>query len=256
MTSQLASLFPRDISAALPRARWSIGQRVGMPIGATLHYNGPAVAQDAQRGDGLIAQLCADVRWQMRPGGLGAPSGGDGLQYHFVVDADGVLYQTRSLDAVLWHCRNGRGNTGSLAIHLPLGGTQDATTPQWATVERLLAALMADYGFGRSDVLGHQEWPGADTVCPGPLLMARLRRWRTNADRSTIGGMFRVRANVSAANVRQGPGTTFPVAHVFYPGDLIDADAITSGQVIDGDSRWPHLRTGLGFVHMSLLEAI
>ncbi|MCU0491269.1 MAG: hypothetical protein MUD01_06770, partial [Chloroflexaceae bacterium] len=92
-----------DVRARLPRANWEIGRRQGNPDGIVLHYNGPAVAPESQFGEGLVQKLIRNARWHMRPGSLGAPSGGDGLQYHLCVASDGQVLWMRDLEAQLWH---------------------------------------------------------------------------------------------------------------------------------------------------------
>lgn len=171
-----------DIRHTLPRATWSIGTRRAPPRYLTLHYNGPLVAERSPRGE--LRQLTADARYQMRPGGLGSPKGGDGLQYHYAVGADGTIYQCRDEAATLWHCAHATGNQWSLSIHLPLGGEQDATDEQWASTLALFTWLCARCMIPTGRVRGHQEWSGSQ--CPGPHLMPRLRTWRSTAPATVL----------------------------------------------------------------------
>jgi hypothetical protein len=249
--SGLAGLTMLDLRASLPRKSWAIGTRDGPPTSVTLHYNGPPLANRFPEGE--LAQLVTDARWQMRPGGLGAKDGGDGLQYHFVVLSDGRVAQTREVDALLWHCANAEGNRRSLSVHLPVGGDQDATAAQWEATTRLFETLIAEFGMaGRSRVYGHQEW--SDSSCPGPLLMERLRLWREQAQPRPMAQFYRVRYDDT--NVRQGPGLGFPVALVTQPGHVFAADALVAGQSIGGEERWLHRADGIGFVHLSVVEAV
>lgn len=245
----LSELDIRDLRGTLPRAAWSIGTRPGTPTSITIHYNGPPVRDRSHRGE--INQLIFDARFQMRPGALGAASGGDGLQYHYAVLSDGTIYQTRDLSAILWHCGHAHGNTWSLAIHLPLGGQQDATAPQWAATERLMDGLIDEFAMaGRRQARGHQEW--SDTACPGRL-MPRVRLFRDN---QLFDPPKRFLIVFDEANVRQGPGLGFPIAAVMQPGEVLEANALVLGENIGGETRWAHRVDGLGFVHMSLLRLI
>lgn len=244
----LAQLSLLDLRARLPRAAWSIGTRVGPPTSVTCHYNGPPVGNRTH--DGEIAQIVYDARFQMRPGALGARNGGDGLQYHFVVLSDGTLCQTRDTSAILWHCANVTGNTTSLAVHMPLGGDQDTTTAQWNAATRLCDVLLDQYKMGgRQLVRGHQEW--SENQCPGPNIMRRLRAWR-----ETLPSHQRFAVAYDVANVRRAPSVEASVALTMQAGEVLDADAIVTGQSIAGEARWAHRADGLGFVHLSLLRRI
>lgn len=229
-------------------------RRTGAVTGATLHYNGPPVPGAGTPERELRQLIDVDVPWQQRS--LGA----DSLMYHFAVLSDGTICQTRDLDLIAWHCRTSDGNNHHLAVHLPIGGTQRPTTRQWDSTVALFEEIIDEYGLGgRSAVKAHQEW--VSTECPGPVLMQRLRAWRTGSGtRATAqtGGLFRIKRDVSAARVRTGPTRQSPVAldgnARMYPGDLLDADRIENGEAIGGEKRWAHRRDGLGWVHLSLLS--
>lgn len=224
--------------------------RKGMVTGATLHYNGPpvSVAGNPARELKHVIEIDAPNHQQR--------IGADSLQYHFVVTSDGKVYQTRDLRFQAWHCGNTDGNEHHLAIHLPIGGAQDATPAQWEATCALFEAILITYKLAsRSAIKGHCEW--SSTLCPGQPLLARLKAWRQGE--LPTGGMYRIRGDVAAANVREGPGRSFPIAldgkALLYPGDTFDADAIIEGEAIGTNNRWAHWRTGIGFVHTSLLEA-
>lgn len=220
--------------------------RQPLKTSCTLHYNGPAIAGVRQWSRARLIAFIerADVVNHMTR--LRA----DGLQYHFVVTPAGEVLQTRDRDRVLWHCRNAEGNAHSVAVHLPLGGNQDASDAQWAATTDLFDDLIAGYGMdGRVMVRGHKEWSGAATDCPGGPLLARLKAWRISYLR------YRVRAG-TRATIRQGPATTFPVAGELPAGTVFDVDKVLKGQVVGGDARWMHRADGWGFVHGSAVEAV
>jgi hypothetical protein len=249
---RLAELGIRDIRAELPTTSPRRPGRRRRPVqSVTLHYNGPPVS--------VLGSPTAERRHIVK---VDAPDhqrrlGADSLQYHYCVLSDGQILLSRDPELTAWHCGVTEGNETSLAIHLPLGGLQDATPVQWAATTRLFEALIAEHKLaGRQSVRGHREWK--DTLCPGPHLTRRLEAWRAGS--RPDGGLYRIRGDVAAANVREGPGTHFPVAlggrAQMWPGDVIDADAITEGEAVGGDKRWLHRRDGLGFVHYSLVEGL
>jgi hypothetical protein len=73
-------------------------------------------------------------------------------------------------------------------------------------------------------------------------------------------GFYRIRKDVAVANIREGPARSYPVAlwgkAVLYPGDTVDSDSTTIGEMLGGDATWLHLRDGRGFVHRSLVEGL
>ena len=260
---KLTNLDILDLRSRLPRASWSIGSQT-VKMSATLHYNGPPVKAFGSR-NGEIAQLVADAHWHMRPVAFGAGEPGDGLQYHFAVLSDGTICQCRDLDAVLWHCANQTGNASSLSVHLPLGGAQDATELQWQRTTALFDALGAQFKFGRTKVVGHQEWAKyivvnnklvavPNSACPGPILMKRLRAWRE----SKLLQNWRVLYDDS--NIREAPTSQSPIAlqgkAKVNAGQTFVGDEMCLGEYIGGTNHWIHRADGLGFVHRSLLEPV
>jgi len=258
----------------IPRASWSIGTRVAT-TSITVHYNGPAVAPDRQFDGGLLVQLQADARFQMRAGWGGTKNGADGLMYHFCVAADGQVYQTRDVEALLWHCAHQDGNSRGLAIHLPLGGGQDATGRQWWAAEALIESLRARYGIPKNRVVGHLEWKHA-TLCPGAL-QPRVEAYRAHVapappEPTHAPGLrrFEVKREFTVpARVRQAPRVTWPdgrqveVAGRLKPGTLIYVDVVkTDGQPLDGEARWVHMarvpneQADLGFLHWSVVTEL
>ena len=251
-----------DLRGSLPRAKWSIGQRDASPLGATLHYNGPPVSAFGYPGI-EVAQLKADARYHMRPGGAFGDTGADGIQYHYAVLSDGTVCQLRDETAILWHCANTVGNRQHLAIHLPLGGAQRPTDAQWLCATRLFDELMARYEWhSRATILGHREWPRSDgkpqKSCPGPIVFRSLQLWRGQLSPATT--VTRYRVTVDVALIREGPGQQFKVAlggtARMHRGDLLYADASVIGKPPAGSTNpnWLHRADQVGFVHSSVLE--
>lgn len=252
-----------DIRSRLPQAGWSIGVRAAT-TSITWHYNGPAVAPERQSGAGLIAQLIADARHQMRAGWGGTINGAPQLMYHFVIDALGTIYLTADIFAILWHCAHADGNGQGLALHFPLGGDQQPTALQLTTAIRLTDALRLRCSISRERVLGHLEWKHA-TACPGAHLMQSLRAYR--GGQSPTVQPTPVPANLrrflltcaGKANVRQGPGTSFPIAGTLKSGTVVYVDVTKlNGGPVDGNRTWvhmarvPHEQADLGFLSETL----
>jgi hypothetical protein len=254
--AKLGELGMQDLRARLMvdhTNKHSRRKRQGSVKSVTLHYNGPRVAGFGNVNSELKQVIEIDTPYHIR----NIPS--DSLAYHIVVLSDGQIYQTRDFDLQVYHCGNTESNESSIAVHLPLGGEQNATEVQWAATVRVFEALVEDYKLGgRYSVKGHREWTGVSTICPGPLLMARLNNWRNAAP--VQGGLYRIKADIAGANVRQGPGRNFPVAWngaaVMLPGEYLDADVLVDGECLDNECKWAHRRDHVGFVHMSLLEAV
>lgn len=262
----MAELLPniKDLRTSLPHTNWRIGWR-DATTSITWHYNGPPVPAERQRGRGLMAQLRADAIYQMRPGWGGTIAGADGLMYHFAIASDGTIYQTRDLDALLWHCAHADGNGHGLALHLPLGGDQVPTDPQLDSLYRLTDALRKRYAIPVARVFGHQEWKHA-TLCPGPVLMHALRLYRGGVKAIAIPTSidpalrrWRVRDGITA-NVRQGPGTSYPVAGRLKAGTVVYVDVTKQGETVEGDTEWVHMarvpneQADLGFLWAGLGE--
>lgn len=241
-----------DLRNELPRENWTMPKRVGNPTSITLHYNGPPVSNRTK--DGELNQLKMDAGYHIKT------MGADGLQYHYAVGSDGSVYYCRDVSLTLWHCANKTGNDHSIAVHIPVGGSQDATEAQWNAAVDLFDSLIHEYGMsGKDVVIAHREWKRSDgkpqSQCPGALLYNRLLAWRT-AD-----SVYEVIHGIDFAAVREGPGTKYQIAGKFYPGQQVRVDVIKTGQVVSNDRRWAHLSKNnpfrdLGFIHMSLLRKV
>jgi hypothetical protein len=159
----------------LKRGNWQIGSR-DKTTAITLHWNGPAVAAHRRYGTGALEQLRIDLEWQTRPGWGRTVHGADGLQYHAAVDAEGVIWHCRDLQAMLWHCGHQVGNRESLSLHRLRGRGQEPTEAQWAATLALLEQWRGRYRIPLARVFGHQEWVLSE--CPGPGVMQRIRAYR------------------------------------------------------------------------------
>jgi len=259
--SVLSLLGAIDITGKLPHADWRIGQRAAT-ASLTWHYNGPAVPESRQFGDGLIDQLIADAHWQMRPGWGGTVHGADGLMYHLVVAADGALYQTRDIFAALWHAAHQDANSRGLALHFPLGQGQHPTPKQLYAAERASDLLRSAFAIPLNRTLGHLEWRHM-TACPGPDLMQCLIAYRAGAQpiapaTPTPAGLRRWQINPlydQPIRIHTAPRLDSPIAGRFKPGTICYVDVVKPSEVPDpAHPRWVHLahvaheQADLGFI--------
>ena len=135
--------------------------------GLVVHYSGPPVT----RRDDTLAVLLSEAEYHVGKNWAGAgepPVLGDGLMYHVAIGADGVVYQCRDLECVLWHCGAWPQNALALAVHVPIGGDQRATAAQLASLARVCDEWRAATGTPLNEIWGHQEL--SPTSCPGTLM--------------------------------------------------------------------------------------
>lgn len=245
-----------DYRSKMPRAKWSIGTRAATMY-FTIHYNGPAVTAFGSR-TREIAQLQFDATYHMRPGALGAASGGDGIQYHGATLSDGLNLQLRDWAAMLWHCGNYTGNRLSIAWHLPLGGYQNPTDAQLHQLfDIVIPAFQAAYEIKYVNVKGHKEWKA--TSCPGNIF-PRLLDWRHEHAQLPRLLYYTTLANVK---VRESPEIKADNSNVALNGTAIipagttfAVDKLVQGKEYLGITTYAHRADGLGFMllHPDLLK--
>lgn len=253
--------------AARGRGDWRIGRRAVTRY-ITLHWNGPAVAEQRRSGPGAIEQLKIDLDWQTNPNWPGAKGGADGLQYHYAIAADGQIFQCRDDADKLWHCGHAVGNNESLSLHFLLGRGQELTGEQWAAGLDLIERLRRVYDLPRVNVRGHAEWRTSE--CPGPDVRQHLADYRrstpppppaiTDLRRFVVG--HRQWGGEWRATVRQGPSRAYPVAGHLKTGAEVFIDVVLPdelSQTIAGADQWAHMarvadaQPDLGFIHLSQL---
>lgn len=105
------------------------------------------------------------------------------IGYHFVVTQGGALYQGISNEARTG-IHVGNQNTGNVGISL-IGNFQEQTV---STAQLNATAAMARWvsdtyniALNRTNVKGHQEWPGQSTACPGNDMMAKMNTMLSTA---------------------------------------------------------------------------
>lgn len=106
---------------------------------------------------------------------------GNGLQYHYVIAPDGMIYKTRNWSEVTWHANN----ANSLGLGIMVMGNfqiQNPTQEQLFALEKLLKYLVEskDLNLKKSDVFAHGELTqyGNSTACCGYNLKDDVKRFR------------------------------------------------------------------------------
>lgn len=103
--------------------------------------------------------------------------------YHYLIDAEGTIYEGRSLTYQGAHAGNHSAtgqnlNPGRIGVCL-IGDYDKGPVPvrAWWALERLLGELMDIHGLDGCNVEGHKH-AGASTECPGEFLGRRLEEWK------------------------------------------------------------------------------
>jgi hypothetical protein len=100
--------------------------------------------------------------------------GWPGIGYHFVVGADGSVYQANRLETVVYHA----GQANALGVGICFLGNFGAEVPPPAQLRagaHLIAWLMQELGIGLNNVRGHREFMA--TECPGNQWLSG-RNWK------------------------------------------------------------------------------
>lgn len=93
---------------------------------------------------------------------------GKGIGYHYYIEKDGQVYQTRSEDEIGIHARHYNAHSIGICYEGGLnekGDPEDTRTPeQRAALIALLRSLKIDYP--NAEIVGHCELPGVRKACP------------------------------------------------------------------------------------------
>ncbi len=107
--------------------------------------------------------------------------GWPGIGYQVVVDEDGTVHLCHDLTVASYHCgvltKPGDENAYTVGVCCQ-GNRETAAVPeaQWQSLQKVLGALQAELGAGRSEplqIVGHKDI-NPQTLCPGKFLYARL----------------------------------------------------------------------------------
>lgn len=171
---------PDALPGVMPRSRWGRGELIpsrANPMAPcrhiTIHHDGMRPFYGTSESE--VALRIEKIRAMH----VGANGWAD-IGYHFVVDRAGRSWEARPIDYQGAHVKN--ENVGNIGV-LCLGNfeEQHPTRQQIEGLRVLLLALSARYGIPSRNILTHQEWPSARTLCPGVHLqrqIAAIRRDR------------------------------------------------------------------------------
>lgn len=198
-----------------------------------------------------------------------------GSSYHDLIGRDGVRYRYLDPDyAVAWHAGvNTRiwidgqqldgGEVNSMMIGIELDGACDgtpATEPQLATMAEVLNEYGTLYGFpcDAAHLIMHSQAVApidpdyrSDARCTTiDELVARCAAGDVSLE--TYGRRYRVLYDRSV--VREGPARVFPIVGYVDANTEFLADSIKFGEPIDGDDRWIHAASGVGFITATVVE--
>lgn len=141
----------------------------------TIHHS----AKDSDGGselttNGDVAEVIKKIQtFHVRERGWGD------IGYHFLIDANGNVWQGRSLDWQGAHA-SGANNVGNIGICLLGDYSTSAPEPEaLAALERLVDGLSERHHIAKNRVFGHMKF--SKTQCPGSALMAWIARYTSNA---------------------------------------------------------------------------
>ena len=130
--------------------------------------------------------------------------GWNDIGYHFIIDAQGIIFQGRPEYAVGAHV--GGANDGNIGVsllgcfHPPTANCNDQPTPAaLQSLSALFAWLATAYGYQTPAILkGHRDYFG-NTTCPGDNIWNLLPQLRNNIityiDRETVPASFSLEQN-------------------------------------------------------------
>jgi len=99
--------------------------------------------------------------------------GWPGIGYHFVIGADGRIFQTNNVNSASWH--NGYNNSVAVGVCLVGDFTKHSpTNAQITACENLCKMLKGRYK-SITHLVGHKEYSNS-TLCPGSYPVVNLRK--------------------------------------------------------------------------------
>lgn len=151
--------------------------------GCVIHYNGGPTPDRAWQQPVDWIRFIAGLHMET---GRFAPGWRlNGIAYTEWVVFD-TVYRLRNYGADLPHAGNLDWNRNALALHVPVGGSQQPA----ASTLRALFARTTDHlramGLGRARCVGHQEV--GSSACPGSPLMQAIRQYRAGQNPGGGGG--------------------------------------------------------------------
>lgn len=93
------------------------------------------------------------------------------IGYHFVIDKYGKIWKGRDIEKEGAHVKTDNANS----IGICVCGNFEEKAPSSSQIKALEKLVFRLYKkFGKLEILGHKNYPAADTVCPGRYLYQLL----------------------------------------------------------------------------------
>ena len=169
---------------ARPRESWARGTPNYADMDPMLPPKYITIHHDGMTAFWGITDLEARSRLELiRNGHRG--KGWSDIGYLYIVDRAGVVWQGR--DVTRWqgaHVKNrNENNIGVMCMGNFM--LQQPSALQIAGLNRTVAQLQRVYRISSSSVYTHQEWPGAQTLCPGTALQSKVLALRKTGFKSS-----------------------------------------------------------------------
>ena len=148
----------RNITNDLPRH--PLKAPVRRPVSQITHIAIHHSTGDARR---ITVQGIARYHVAEPPNGNGWPA----IGYHFVIDADGVVYETNSLETVGTHVAGHNLVTVGVCLLGEFTKGREPPDAQRRALAELLAWLCPLVSVPLERVWGHKSFSGQNTTCPG-----------------------------------------------------------------------------------------
>lgn len=164
---------------------------------------------------------------------------------HYIVDFNGALTQMVADKDIGWHAGNWAYNVHSIGIeHAGYAYKNTWTNAQYKSSAALTRWVCLTYGIpmNRDHILGHVEVPGATHTDPGPYFdwgyyMSLVKKGVSAvpppaappAPPTTATATKAMKVNVSALNVRTGPGLGYSIKGVIYSRQIYVSIESSSG---------------------------
>lgn len=177
----------RGLARAAPdtqrSTRWIASLAVAMVLGACAHAPArnplaswvPSVNHDARRPVLIVLHFTDQHSAQESLHTLRTRNSGGPVSAHYLIGADGHIYQLVADEQRAWHAGPGRWgtitdiNSASIGIELDNNGRTPFASAQIDSLLRLLTDLTRRLRIPRTQIVGHEDFAPARKVDPGPL---------------------------------------------------------------------------------------
>jgi hypothetical protein len=188
-----------------------------------------------------------------------------GVSCHYLIAPGGAVYQLVGDEMRAWHAGEGSwhgiydANSYSIGIEISHQQGHSYGMLQWEVTAELCRMLISRYGIIQSMICAHRWYatpPGRKTD-PTDITDRDLQAWI--AGLYDAYGVYR-NATIDMLNVRQGPGTQYPVAldgmAQLAPGQQFEVDDMTPSDDPAYPDGWLHTLAGIGFVYSRYCERV